>query len=374
LWQSGSLRVARVGGIAIDIHFTFVLVLAWGAWQGWSQYGGLWGASYGLLTILLVFGAIVVHELGHSLQALAFGLQTRRILLLPVGGLAQLDDNPLSAWQELLIALAGPLASLLLALALGGIVYLIQPFSLVGWKDTLLYQTPPGPVSALRFLFWTNVVLFFFNMLPAFPMDGGRVIRSAIGVWGDYGAATVVAAWLGRIMALGMLVAGVIDWRTGAFKLNPALLIMAPVVFLGAVEEEATVRRRRALLRVTAGQVCRVPARTASPWEPVSRKIVQSVRSDGQMLPVVVGERLVGIVTAQDLRRIGPRQDSPTVAHVMQTTYPVLAPGDTLWVAVQEMTATQFSTLPVVNGETLIGVVGIKEIQHAARLARRRRR
>ncbi|MBN1120116.1 MAG: site-2 protease family protein [Anaerolineae bacterium] len=374
MWQSGSLRVARVGGIAIDIHFTFVLVLAWGAWQGWSQYGGVWGASYGLLTILLVFGAIVAHELGHSLQALAFGLRARRILLLPVGGLAQLDDNPSSAWQELLIALAGPLTSLLLALVLGGIVYLIQPFSLVGWQDTLLYQTPPGPVSALRYLFWTNVVLFFFNMLPAFPMDGGRIVRSAIALWGDYEAATVVAAWLGRIMALGMVVAGVINWRTGAVDLNPALLIMAPVVFLGAVEEESTVRRRRALLRVTAGEVCRAPASVASPWDPVTRKIVQGVRGDGQMLPVVVGERLVGIVTAQDLRGVGSRQDNPTIAHVMQTSCPALSSNDTLWVAVQEMTTSQLSTLPVVNGEKLLGVVGLHEIQQAARLARRRRR
>jgi Zn-dependent protease len=363
-----------VGGIAIDIHFTFVLVLAWGAWQGWSQYGGVWGAAYGLLTILLVFGAIVAHELGHSLQALAFGLRARRILLLPVGGLAQLDENPSSAWQELLIALAGPLTSLLLAVVFGAIVYLIQPFSFVGWEDTLLYQTSPGAVTALRYLFWTNVVLFFFNMLPAFPMDGGRIVRSAIALWGDYGAATVVAAWLGRIMALGMAAAGIVDWRTGAIKLNPALLIMAPVVFLGAVEEESTVRRRRALLRVTAGDVCRAPMRVASPWDPVTRKIVQSVRGDGQMLPVVVGGRLVGIVTAQNVRGISSHQDAPTIAHMMQTSYPTLSPGDTLWVAVQEMTTSQLSMLPVVNGETLLGVVSIQEIQQAARLARRKRR
>ena len=111
MWRTGSIRIARISGIAIEVHVTFILVIFWGAWQGWSQYGGLIGALYGVLLMILLFGCILLHELGHGLQAHAFGLAVRRITLLPIGGLAQLESPPAYPLHELTIALAGPLVT-----------------------------------------------------------------------------------------------------------------------------------------------------------------------------------------------------------------------------------------------------------------------
>jgi Zn-dependent protease/CBS domain-containing protein len=376
VWQTGSIRVGRIGGIAVDVHITFGLAILWGAWQGWFQYGSLMGAGYGILLVVLLFLCILLHELGHGLQARAFGIVARRITLLPIGGLAQLDSPPAYPGHELLIALAGPLVNLALALALGFLAFVIQPFTLARWIDEalrLLLQ-PPSAAGLLFYLVGANLTLFLFNMIPAFPMDGGRVLRSGMALVVDYELATRLAAWLGRILALAMGILGLIGWPPAAIPPNPLLALVGLMVFFGAQHEETYVRRQRALVRVEVGEIANRNVDTLSPWDPITTRLAARLLRHEKAIPVVVEGRVVGLLTYQDLRRLRGEGQKLTVAHAMRSQFPALRPRDTLWVALQEMHSFQLAALPVVDGGILEGVIALDDIHHAWRFAVRRRR
>lgn len=373
MWSSAGIRLGRVGGIAVDVHPTFALVLGWAAWQGWMHYRSLAGAGYSVLSIGLLFACVLLHELGHALQARAIDLPVRNLVLLPIGGLVQLDANPSHPWHEVIVALAGPMVNLALALTFGLIAYLLQPFSPRGWGDYLLFRTTPGPHSLLLYLLWANLILFFFNMLPAFPMDGGRVTRGALAVLMDYEVATRAAAWLGGLVAALLVFLGVIGWPPARIAPNPLLIVVAIVVAIGARQEVLYVRRQRALVHLEVGDVIHPPTEVLAPWDPVTRTLARQLRGD-RTLPVLVGSRLVGLVAGSDVRRLLHAHAEPlTVAHAMRAYFPVLQPRDTLWVALQEMTTARMTVLPVVREGTFAGVISMQDIQDAWRYSARRR-
>jgi len=376
VWQVGTIRVGKIGGIAVDVHLTFAFVILWGAWQGWFQYGSLVGAGYGILLVLLLFICILLHELGHGLQARAFGIVARRITLLPIGGLAQLDSPPAFPSHELLIALAGPLVNLALALGLGFASYLIQPFTLSSWvgEALRLFAAPPSAAGLTYYLVGANLTLFLFNMIPAFPMDGGRVLRSGLALIVDYELATRLAAWLGRILALGMGVLGLIGWPSASIPPNPLLVLVGLMVFFGARHEETYVRRQRALVRVEVGEVAERGAETLAPWDQLTPRLLAKLFRGERALPVVIEGRVIGLLTYQDVRRLRDRGPFLTVAHAMRTQFPSLRSRDTLWVALQEMHSFQLSALPVIDEGVFQGVISLEDIHHAWRFAARRRR
>lgn len=374
MWRDGAIRVARIGGIVIDIHFTFGLVLFWGAWEGWSQYGSYSGALYGLLAVTLLFACILLHELGHALQARILGINASRITLLPVGGLAQFESLPAHAWQELMIVLAGPLLNLILASTLGALVYFLQPsLHLADWPTYLFSLYPPTLTGLALYLVGANIALFLFNMLPAFPMDGGRTLRAGLALVLDYQVATRLAAWLGCVIAVLMIILGLIGWPSVGLMPNPFLLIVAVVVVMGAYQEERHVRRQRTLVRTEVGDICQSPSCMVAPWDTMTHPVVRKLFRRERVLPVVVGDRLVGLLTHADAQR-GARQRQPvTVAHLMRSDFPILRPHDTLWVALQEMDSSQLNYLPVVDNGTFLGFVSLEHIENAWRIASRHR-
>lgn len=363
MWQQGSIRIGRIGGIAVDIHLSFALVIVWGAWQGWARFGSVRGAAFGVLAVVLLFVSVLLHELGHGLQARAFGLLVRRITLLPIGGLVELETSPSYYWHELVVTLAGPMVNLGLALVVGSIAYLIQPFSLASWPDYLLLLAPAGTMTALLYVFWVNLVLFFFNMLPAFPMDGGRVVRAALAILSNYEVGTRIAAWSGRLMALGLAAFGARGLLVEGVNPNPILVVVALIVWVGAQQEDVYVRRRRALVRVEIEDVYRDSEQGVAPWDPLTQQLANRVTKAGGTLPVVVGERVVGLLTADEARRALRHRQPRTVAHVMQTQFPVVAPQETLWVALQEMSTYQLAALPVMRGQMFCGIISLDDIK-----------
>lgn len=364
MWRYGSIRVARIGDIAIDIHLSFILVLIWGAWQGWAGYGTIAGAGYGVFATLLLFAGVLLHEFGHSLQARAYGLDVRRITLLPIGGFAELTNSPSHYWHELLIALAGPAVNLGIALAAGSIAYSIQPFPLTNWADYLLFSTPPSAISALLYVFWVNVLLFVSNMFPAFPMDGGRVLRAALAILTDYTAGTRLAAWFGRLLAVGLVIIGAQSVTSGLPSATSLVLfVVALMMWVGAQQEQAYVRRRRALLQVEIEDVYRQSKDIVAPWDPVTRRLASRAARAGGVLPVAVDGRVVGLLYATDARQALRRSRSATVAHIMQTRYPVVSPQETLWVALQEMSTYQLAALPVMHGDDFYGIINLDDIR-----------
>jgi Zn-dependent protease len=185
--------MGRVAGIEMRVHATFVILLAWSALAAYRDTGSAAGAARGILFTLALFASVVLHELGHALAARRYGVQTRDITLLPIGGVARLEHMPKEPRKELHIALAGPAVTLaiivLLYVALRTFGLPVVPVAedVVGGRSSLLIQ-----------LMWANVSLFLFNILPAFPMDGGRVLRAALALRLEYVRATSVAA--GRLL------------------------------------------------------------------------------------------------------------------------------------------------------------------------------
>ncbi len=210
--MKGAWRMARVAGVDFYVHWTFWLLVPWGVWQGLSRHGDAGAAGFILLALLLLFGCVALHELGHALMALRLDIVVRRVVLLPIGGLAQIQAVSHRPLHEFLIAAAGPLVNLGLATGLALLLGLLDPVLLgrlwAGPAATLesLFIRVPFWESPLRgfltFLIGTNLVLFFFNLIPTLPMDGGRMLRALLALALPYNRATQLAIGLGQLAAL----------------------------------------------------------------------------------------------------------------------------------------------------------------------------
>ena len=227
-----SLKATRIAGIDVYIHFTFFLLLAWVAFIHWKQTGSIGAALVGVLFILSIFACVVLHELGHALAAKKYAIRTRDIILLPIGGVARLEKMPDKPVQELWVALAGPAVNVGIATALAVYLYVSNSFSPV---DQSTMTTAPF----LERILGVNIFLVLFNMIPAFPMDGGRVLRALLAMRLAYTRATRISANLGQGIAL----------LFGIFGLfyNPLLLFIAFFVWIGAAQEARMTQMKSAI-------------------------------------------------------------------------------------------------------------------------------
>jgi Zn-dependent protease len=239
-----SLRLGTAFDIGIYVHWSFLLLPAWLVLTTWGIFGPSMVACL-LLLLIAIFGCVVLHELGHALMARYFGIRTRDITLYPIGGVARLERMSERPWEEVLIALAGPAVNVVIAavlifvLALGGAFF--------SWPS--LARSLPG--GFLMGLLTANVFLVGFNLLPAFPMDGGRVLRALLS--GPMGRlrATEIAAQLGAVIAVLLGAAAVVGMVRGIEGLaNPMLLVVAGFVFLAGQQELMVLRRRETIRRL----------------------------------------------------------------------------------------------------------------------------
>ena len=225
----GSLRLGRIAGIEIKMHVLFLLIVAWFFFEGFAA-GGFPGAGAALVQLGVLFGLVVLHELGHSLVARRLGYRVLDITLLPFGGAARMETMPRNPRHEILIAISGPAVNVAIALAVFPLV--ILSFPLHGWF--------PPVTSVLGALFVMNMVLAVFNLLPAFPMDGGRILRGFLGLKYDHVTATRVAAKVGRVFAVLMGAVGIVY--------PPMLMLVFIAIFVwlaGRAEEKAVEMQAR---------------------------------------------------------------------------------------------------------------------------------
>lgn len=221
-----SYRIARIAGIDVKIHLSFVLLPVIFGYLGWRQ-GGPAAAGESILFILLLFVCVVLHEFGHALAGRRFGIRTPDITLLPIGGVARMERIPEKSSQELAIALAGPAVNVLIAAVLGVVL---------ATTGGIFFITPEKWRTICQNLMSINLALVVFNLVPAFPMDGGRVLRAVLGFFLPFTTSTRIAARTGQVMAVLFVIGGIL-W-------NPMLLLIAFFVFNGARQEIDYIRQR----------------------------------------------------------------------------------------------------------------------------------
>jgi len=214
-----SWSLGRIFGIDTRVHATFLLLVGWAAFSAISQGGTLIAALVSVGFLLAIFASVLLHELGHALTARRYGIETRRIILSPLGGLAQLESGMMPPRVELWVALAGPAVSL----GLAGVFLTIA--ALLG---------DVGPTSFVGALGWANLMIAAFNMVPALPMDGGRVFRAALSRRVGYRRATEIAAKVGRFAGVAMMIIGVFT--------RPLLAVIGLFVYIAAGAEARSVR------------------------------------------------------------------------------------------------------------------------------------
>jgi Zn-dependent protease len=218
--MSWSLTIGRFGATTVRVHLTFFLLLAWIGVSAWQQ-GGIPAARDSVLFIVLIFGCVVLHEFGHILMARRFGIETPDVILLPIGGVARMPRMPEKPMQELAVAVAGPMVNVIIAFLIFLVLGTIQSGSLAHIDDPHL--------SLLARLAAVNVFLVLFNMIPAFPMDGGRVLHALLALKFGNARATQLAASLGQVLAFGLGFLGLFG--------NPLLIFIAIFVYIAAAGE-----------------------------------------------------------------------------------------------------------------------------------------
>ena len=293
-----SFKIARIAGIEVRVHATFFLLLAF-LGSAYARNGGAPAAIAGVFFTCLVFGCVLLHEFGHALAARRYGIRTPDITLLPIGGVARLDRMPDRPSQEIVVAIAGPLVNVVIAALLW--IYLAVSGGLHA-MDSLDHFAASMPMRLLV----VNVGLVLFNMIPAFPMDGGRVLRAVLAMRMDYARATHIAASIGQACAFAFGL-----WALTRNSINPLYVLVAVFIYFGAASEAslAEMKSLSAGLRVQAAMVTHFRALTL---DATLDQAVETLLSTSQHeFPVVDTEGKVhGVLTRDDLivalRKCGP--------------------------------------------------------------------
>lgn len=343
-----SWKLVTIAGIDVFIHGTFLLLIAFIALSGLVSGRAAGAVASGTLLILAVFAAVVLHEFGHALMARRFGIRTRDITLLPIGGVARLEGIPDKPGQQLLVSLAGPSVNLLIALVLFGVVHLLG--------------VPVTPASVrlagapfLSQLMWINVSLALFNLLPGYPMDGGRVLRALLAMRMAPERATQVAARVGQGMAVIFGIVG--------FFGNPLLVVIAVFVWLGAQAEHSASVVKLALAGLSVRQAMITDFHAVAPSDPLSRAVELTRVGFQQDFPVLDGARLVGVLTHRDvLKGVAEQGLSLSVRQAMRGEFETASPSDPLDGALTRMHQGECRVLMVVENQQLIGFLTVGNI------------
>jgi len=336
-----SWRIGSIAGIDLNVHVTFWLLLGWVAISYYTARQSVADAFMGVVFILSLFVVVVLHELGHALTARRFGIPTRDITLLPIGGVARLERMPDDPKQELLVALAGPAVNVVIA------AVLFVVLQLGGGTGPLTDMAGVGGSFFSRLL-WVNISLVLFNLLPAFPMDGGRVLRALLAMRMDYARATRVAATVGQVMA-------VIFGFVGLFY-NPFLVLIALFVWMGAAGESATVQMRSAVGGVPVQRAMITDFRALAPDDSLARAVEHVLAGFQEDFPVVDGDRVAGVLTrAELLRALAQRGVEARIGQVMQRDFETADPRDMLEGVLERLQRRRM--LPVLRNGQLVGLL-----------------
>jgi stage IV sporulation protein FB len=346
------------------MHITFPLILIWAAVQfGYLTRGGGSGAAFGVLATILLFTIVVLHELGHSLAAQYFGVNVKQIVLLPIGGVAQLDRIPEKPIEEFVIAIAGPFVNFILAILLAVLGWVFGVSLGIAELSSFNFDIGSlGLTTLFRYVFTSNLFLALFNLIPAFPMDGGRILRALLAVRMPYVRATGSAVVIGQALAwlLGL-------W--GFLQGGLFLIVIAVFIYMGAGSEGQMVRIRNVLGGLTVEQAYSrepEPLDAAGTLRDAVNLTLKTFQSD---FPICEGEKLIGILTharlVQALDKFGP--DVP-LRQVMAPDIEPVHPEDGLDQVQKRLAESKLDALPVVEEGKFLGLITSRDVAEAYRL------
>ena len=345
--MKGVLKLGSVSGIKIEVHWTFSLLLIWVAFLELQQGANLDRILLNEALILVLFVCVVLHELGHALTAKRFNINTQKIILLPIGGVATLEKMPKKPGQELLVALAGPAVNVVIAILLSIIVPVKSYFNFDAVVlEEVLYQ--PTFQNFLFYLFIANVMLVVFNLIPAFPMDGGRVLRALLSFKLGRVAATKIASSIGQGLAILFFVFGLF--------FNPFLILIAFFIFFGAYGENQMVKQNSLLEGHVAKEATLTNITLLSPTNSVQEVIDILLAGTEKDFVVLENKKIVGVVTQ---RVIIENAKTPflLVGDIMDKTFYLIDASTAITKVLEFIGKEKKNFFPVTEEGKLIGAI-----------------
>jgi Zn-dependent protease/CBS domain-containing protein len=387
--RSWSISAGRIFGVDLRIHWTFYFLLPLFVWCNEYAAHRTPNEGRGLALVGIIFAAVVVHELGHMLVARRSGVRVKSIVLLPIGGITQYDDSrlvadslhadPLNAdalaadplaikaalnlkasklapWQrDIRIAMAGPLANLIFALGACGIILVIAPnIDLKTWPFMQSGNLP-------RSLVWANLYLAGFNLLPAYPMDGGKVLRALFSRRMDPVHATRRAVSIGQAFATLFILVGML-------LPNYWLTLVGLFLFIASQMEERSVVFQSVLEKVHLEDIMLTDFATLSPADTLEDALDKAVHSLQDDFPVIRGSDMVGVISRQKILEALRVEGNGYVQAVMNRIFEVAQKGESLASAFRKLTARNLSIIPVVEDQRLVGIVTLQNLMHSMAL------
>lgn len=343
-----SLSLGRIAGIQVFVHWTFLILIGYIVYSNLKQGMGTVDILWSILFILTLFACVTLHELGHALAARRYHIKTANITLLPIGGVAQLESMPEKPKEELVVALAGPLVNVVIA----GLLFPVLSFS-GGLNDLDVARFSHH--NFLPSLMVVNIWLAVFNMIPAFPMDGGRVLRALLSFKFERHVATRIAASIGQLLAIGFVFVG--------FFSNPFLIFIGVFIFLGAQGEAQYAQARSLLSGYTVADAVMKQVPTLKPTDTIEYASDQLLASQNKNFLVVDTGQVLGTLTRDEIiRALREGKGAESIEPFMSRDFLSLQLNMPLEEAWTTMRTKQKSAAPVFSGAALVGMLDTENV------------
>ncbi|MDQ3393831.1 MAG: site-2 protease family protein [Bacteroidota bacterium] len=339
-----SFNLGKIAGIKILMHWTFLLLLAWIIFSEVGKGSDTETILITVIFVLSIFFCVVLHELGHSLTAKKFGIGTKKITLLPIGGVASLERMPEDPKQELLIAVAGPAVNVAIAVLLLFFVDFSQ------YQNAENIPTAITPSNFLMFLFSVNVILVVFNAIPAFPMDGGRILRAFLAMRMDRVRATNIAASLGKFFAIAFILLGLFY--------NFFLIFIGIFVYFGAYAENTVVQHLELMKGFRVKDAMITNLSVLSPQDTIQDATQRLLAGSDIHFPVVDNGKVLGILTQERLiNALQAKKHELTVVEVMEKDFESFDVNEKLTNVYAKSQRSKNFFSPVIQNDQLVGVI-----------------
>jgi len=357
-----SLKIGSVMGIPIKLHLTFLLILPFIAFAfatsppplGFSNVPDIWiRIGLSLIGAVLLFACVLIHELAHSYIAVHNGIKIGGITLFLFGGVSEMEDIPRNPPVEMLMAFVGPATSMVL-----GVIFTAIYFLAPGMKSD------PYTGTMVALLAYMNIALAVFNILPAFPMDGGRVLRGFLAERMPYIKATRIAVSVGKLFAYILALIGILTWPVGLW-----LIVIALFIYMAAGEEERSTTTSMTLEGIKIKDIMTADVHTLDVGTTVAQAIDTMFRLKHLGYPVVEAGKMVGIVTLNDVSRVQVEaRPTATVRDIMTRNVITLKPDDDAFTALQKLSTNKIGRLVVMDDARIAGIVSRTDMLKALEL------